>query len=128
MPLTGAEIVGKAHELFNARDVEGLVGITHPDCVWLPFRAQLEGSAYREHDGVRRFLRDMDEDWSAFRIDPIEMTEHGNSVLSIGRVRGTGRGSGVDIDFVAGFVFELEDGLVKRLMSYNDPDDARRAV
>jgi ketosteroid isomerase-like protein len=100
-------VVRRSFEAFNARDVDDLVGLSDPDAEWLPFRAQLEGIVYRRHEGIRQFVRDMDEDWEAFRIDPLELHERGERVAVIGRVRAVGRQSTVDIDFIAGFVFEL---------------------
>jgi ketosteroid isomerase-like protein len=124
----GVETVARSFEAFNARDVERLLSCTHPECEWFPFRAQLEGGSYTGHEGVRRFLRDMDDDWSAFTIEPVELTAHDDVVVATGHVAGTGRGSGVDIDFLAGFVFELRDELILRIKSYNDPADAREAA
>ncbi|MEA2418935.1 MAG: hypothetical protein QOE60_1141, partial [Thermoleophilaceae bacterium] len=57
------EIVRRAFEAFNARDVERLVSLSAEGCEWRPLRAQLEGIVYRGHEGVRQFVRDMDEDW-----------------------------------------------------------------
>ena len=125
---TAVETVAQAHEAFNTRDVDRLVSLTHPHCEWFPFRAQLEGSSYQGHAGVRRFVRDMDEDWSAFTIEPVELTQHGDIVRVTGHVTGTGRGSGVDVDFLGGFVFELRDELIVRIKSYSDPAAARDAA
>jgi ketosteroid isomerase-like protein len=124
----GVATVIAAHEAFNARDVERLVSLSHPDCEWFPFRAQLEGTSYRGHAGVRRFLHDMDDDWSAFTIEPVDLTQHGDLVVVMGQVTGTGRGSGVHIDFLAGFVFELRDELIVRIKSYSEPSEAREAA
>ena len=49
-------------------------------------------------------------------------------MVVIGHVTGTGRGSGVHVDFLAGFVFELRDGLILRIKSYSDPAAAREAA
>jgi ketosteroid isomerase-like protein len=125
MPATGVETVARSFEAFNARDVERLLSCTHPECEWFPFRAQLEGASYQGHAGVRRFLRDMDEDWSAFTIEPVELSRRGDLVVASGHVAGTGRGSGVNIDFVGGFLFELRDELIVRVQSYNEPAEAQ---
>jgi hypothetical protein len=77
---------------------------------------------------VRRFLRDMEDDWSELVIEPIELTTHGDVVVVTGRVTGTGRTSGVSIDFLAGVVVELHEGLVVGIRSYNEPEEARRAA
>jgi ketosteroid isomerase-like protein len=128
MSQENVETVRRSFEAFNRRDADRLVALCHSDCEWLPFRAQLEGMVYRGHEGVRRFLGDMDEDWSQFRIDPVELHELGDRVVAIGRIRALGRGSGVDVDSVAGFVVELRDGQIIRVTSHSDPEAALRAA
>ena len=113
---------------FNARDVERLVALCDPDCEWLPFRAQLEGMTYRGHSGIRQFVRDMDDDWEDFRIEPMEFHDRDQWVAVVGCVTATGRGSGVDLDSVAGFLFEVRSGRMLRVVSYSDPAEALAAV
>ena len=106
-----------------------LVGLSDPDREWLPFRAQLEGTGiYRGHECVRRFVRDMDEDWAAFGTDPLEFHDRGERIAVSGRVRARGRGGSVDIDLLAGFAFELRSGRVMRLTSHSNPEGALDAV
>jgi ketosteroid isomerase-like protein len=121
------EIVRRSFETFNARDVEGLVSLCAEECEFLPLRAQLEGIVYRGHQGVRQFVRDMDEDWEAFRIDPLEFHERWERVAVIGQIGALGQ-SGVEIDSTAGFVFELSQGRIRRITSHSDPEAALEAV
>ena len=114
----------RAFETFNARDVDRHVSLWDPDCEFLPFRAQLEGITYRGHQGIRRFVRDMDQDWSEFEIDPLEFHQRNERVVVIGRLRALGRGSSVNVDYVA----ELRHGLITRLTSHSDPEAALRAT
>ena len=88
------EIVREGFDAFNRRDIDRLVSLCAPDCEWLPFRAQLEGITYRGHEGVRRFVGDMDEDWSSFRIDPVDLREWDERVVAIGQVTGRGPEAG----------------------------------
>ena len=127
MSQENVEIVRRSFEAFNARDVDGLVSLSAEDCEWLPLRAQLVGIVYRGHDGVRQFVSDMDEDWEAFRIDPLEFHEHGERVVAIGHVSARGR-SGVKIDSIAGFVFELHQGRIRHITSHSDPGAALAAA
>jgi ketosteroid isomerase-like protein len=122
------EVVRRAFTTFNARAVDDLVDLSDPDSEWLPFRAQLEGMVYRGHDGIRQFVRDMDDDWEAFRIDPIEFHDRDDRIVVIGHVRALGRTSGVDVDSEAGFLFELRAGRIARVVSYSDPAFALEAV
>ena len=128
MSQENVEAVRRGFEAFNARDVEGLVAVCESDCEWVPFRAQLEGIAYRGHDGIRRFVGDMDQDWSAFRIEPVEFHDRDPRIAVIGRVIAAGRGSGVEVDSLAGFVFDIHEGRIARLVSHSDPAAALAAV
>jgi ketosteroid isomerase-like protein len=128
MSQANVEIVRRSFEAFNARDVDELVGLSAEDCEWLPFRAQLEGIVYRGHEGVRRFVSDMDEDWKAFRIDPLEFHDCGDRLAVVGRLSALGRGSSVEVDSLAGFVLELHRGRIRRVTSYSNPDAALEAM
>jgi ketosteroid isomerase-like protein len=121
------EVVRRAFTTFNARAVDELVGLCHPDSEWLPFRAQLEGMVYRGHEGIRQFVRDMDDDWEAFRIDPVEFHDRDDRIVVIGHVQALGRSSGVEVDSEAGFLFELRAGRIARVVSYSDPAAALEA-
>jgi ketosteroid isomerase-like protein len=118
------EIVRRAFQAFNARDVEQLVNLSTADCEWLPFRAQLEGIVYRGHEGIRRFVSDIDNEWERYQIDPVEFRDRGERVAVVGQIRAFGRGSGFDIGSTAGFVFELRRGRISRITSHSDPDAA----
>lgn len=122
------ETVRQSFSAFNGRRVEDLVGLFDPDCEWLPFRAQLEGMVYRGHAGVRQFVSDIDDDWDTFRIDPVEFHDRGERVAGMGQVKAVGRGPGVDVDSLAGFVFELRAGRMSKVVSYSDPAAALEAV
>jgi len=128
MSRENVEVVRRGFEAFNQRDVDGLVGLCHPDCEWLPFRAQLEGEVYRGHDGIRRFVSELDDDWTEFEIHPEELNDLSGRVLVMGRVRALAGASGIAVDTLAGFVLEMRDGLMERLVSHSDPEAARRAA
>jgi ketosteroid isomerase-like protein len=128
MSQQNVEVVQRSFDAFNARDVDVLVSLFAEDCEWRPFRAQLEGIVYRGHEGVRQFLSDMDEDWETFRIDPLEFHDRYERVVVIGRVSARGRGSSVEIESIAGFVHELDQGRIRRVTSQSDAEAALEAV
>ena len=128
MSQQNVEIVRRAFDAFNARDGDELVSLCAEDCEWRPFRAQLEGIVYRGHEGVRQFLSDIDDDWEAFRIDALEFHDRGERLAVIGRVCARGRGSSMEIDSIAGFVHELEQGQIRRVTSHSDAEAALKAA
>jgi ketosteroid isomerase-like protein len=128
MSQENVEVVRRFLDAFNARDVEVLVSLSAEDCEWRPFRAQLEGIVYRGHQGVRQFLSDMNEDWETFRIDPLEFRDRDQLVAVIGRVEARSAESSMEIESIAGFVHELEQGRVRRITSHSDVEAALDAV
>jgi ketosteroid isomerase-like protein len=122
------EVIRSSLEAFNRRDAEAMIAVTHPDSEFFPFRAQLEGQPYRGHDGIRRFFEDMYEDWSSFEVHIDDYQELRGRVLGIGRIEGVSRSSGVAVSGDAGFLFEFKDGLIAKVVSYSDPEEARRVA
>jgi ketosteroid isomerase-like protein len=124
MSQENVELVRRAIAAFNAREVETLVSLCDPECDFLPFRAQLEGLIYRGHEGMRQFMRDIEEDWETYRIDASEFRERGDRVAALGQVTAQGRGTGMHIESTAGFVFEVRDGLAMSIVSHSDASAA----
>jgi ketosteroid isomerase-like protein len=127
MSQENVEVVRAGYDAFNARDVDALLRLSAEDCEWQPLRAQLEGTVYQGHEGIREFVSDMEEDWEADRIDPLEFHDRQERVAVIGRVAAVGR-SGLEIQSTAGFVFELKRGRIRRIVSHGDPAAALEAV
>jgi ketosteroid isomerase-like protein len=113
----------------NRRDVDGMLATLRPDAELVPLRAVLEGTVYRGHDGLRRWLADMADDWDDLRIDPEEVRAlAGSRVLVVARFHARGKSSGVWLDQPAAWICELTDGLVARIRFFADADAALDAV
>jgi ketosteroid isomerase-like protein len=113
-------------EAFNARDVERMVALTHPDGEVFPMRAQLEGTSYRGHDGIRRMMVDLFEDWETVEMDVEEFREGARGIAATGRLKGCGRASGVDVDVPMGWVWRVRDGKAIYAKAYSREEDALR--
>ena len=93
------------------RDVPRLIELTDPDVEWRPFATGLmEEGMYRGHDGIRRYVRDLDDAWEVLRADVDDGLAIGATVLLVGRLRYRGRGSGVETENTAGWVIKFRDG------------------
>jgi hypothetical protein len=51
-------------DAYNSRQLEAQIELFDPDIELVPLRATLEDTVYRGHDGIRQFVRDIDELWS----------------------------------------------------------------
>jgi ketosteroid isomerase-like protein len=104
----------------NRGDVDGIAAMLDPDVELVPLRAVLDGSIYRGHDGMRRWLADMSEDWTEFELDLDEARELGpGRVLVQATMRLRGR-SGVALDSTAAWVCDMRDGRVSRIRFFAD--------
>jgi hypothetical protein len=70
----------------------------------------------------------MNEDWETFRIDPLGFRDRHQQVAVIGRVKARSAGSSMEIESIAGFVHELEQGRVRRITSHSDVEAALDAL
>jgi ketosteroid isomerase-like protein len=121
------ETVRRGIDAYNHRDIEGIVAVTAEDAVLVPMRSLLEGGEYRGHDGVRRFMADIDEDWSERHIEVEEIRELEDAVLVLGSFRAVGR-SGTEVRFPVAWHSQIRDGKLTRLTAYSDTDAALRAL
>jgi ketosteroid isomerase-like protein len=120
------ETVRRGIDAYNRGDVDELIALSDPDVCMVPIRALLEGSEYRGHDGVRRFLADMDEDWTEREVIADELRELGDSVVVLGSFRAVGRASGTEITHPLAWVAEIREGRLARMRAFTDQEAALR--
>jgi ketosteroid isomerase-like protein len=93
-----------------------------------PF-SSVVGEPYRGHAGVAQWMRDVDEQFSQWRVQVDDLHAVGDSVIAIGSVQATGRASGIEFDRPMAWVSAFgEDRRVTRLRIYLDIEEALRDV
>ena len=111
------------------RDVPRLIELTDPDVEWRPFATGLmEEGVYRGHDGIRQYVRDLDDAWELLRADVDDRLAIGASVLLVGRLRYRGRGSGVETENTAGWAIKFRDGKLISMRAFRDPEHVIAAL
>ena len=123
-----ADVVRASIDAFNQRDTSVLYELVHPDVEWVPLRAVLYGDVYRGHDGVQRFMADMDEDIERMQVRVDDIFEVGENVVLYGSIVGKGRAGGMDLDLAIGWVIQVVEGRVAYLRAYPERGDALRAA
>jgi ketosteroid isomerase-like protein len=102
--------------------------LVDPDVEWVPLNAVLEGDVYRGHDGIRRFMTDVDEDIENMQVRAEEVLEVGGHIVVYGAILGRGRGSGMDLELPIGWVMRVRDRRVDYLRAYPERADALSAA
>jgi ketosteroid isomerase-like protein len=96
----------------NRADADALVALADADVDYMPYLASLAGAggAYRGHAGLRAYVRDLADAWSWYEVEIHELEDLGASVLMQGRLRATGRTSGLEVDAQMAWLHTFREG------------------
>ena len=85
----------------NRGDVKTLLELADPAVEYMPYLASLlGGDAYHGHEGLRRYVEDLKEAWDWYHVDIDELRDLGERVLMVGRLKGRGITSGLEVEEV----------------------------
>jgi ketosteroid isomerase-like protein len=115
--------IHSAVEAFARRDAEALLALgVHEDAEFKTLIASVEGGEagiYRGHDGVRTWMRELDETMEDLGGEVTEVHDLGDGrYLAAGRFFGTGKGSGATFDVPLAWVYMTEDGKLRRFEAH----------
>ena len=114
---------------FNRGDLDGMLAPIHPDIHFQPLRAVLEGEVYEGHEGFRRWLGDMAEDWEDFHLELLGVRALGDErVLVEAKIHARARTSGVQMDGPGAWLCDLRDDLIVNLRFFRDAESALAAA
>jgi ketosteroid isomerase-like protein len=129
MSKENVEIVRGVHRAFNGRDVEAIVAVWDEQAEFMPVMSALEGAVYLGHEGLRRWMQEVDEDWDVFEAHGDEYRDLGDAVLALGRWHARGRASGIVLDVqTAAWLVRLRDGKVVWYRTFSDRAEAFEAA
>src|SRR6478672_4381469 len=123
MSQENVEIVRRAREAFNRRDLRALAEMSHED---LEFESVLTavdagGSTYRGSKTWASYFARMDEAWKDWQVEDFRPIDAGEDrVVAMFRLTGTGKSSGARVEQTVSLVYWLRDGKLWRMKSYLD--------
>ena len=98
MSQENVELVYRAADAFNRRDLDAYLALTDEDVEAIPRVGAMEGG-YHGHDGTRRWWTDLLGAFPDFSVEFHEVHDMGgNLTLAAGRARGHGAGSDTPIE------------------------------
>jgi ketosteroid isomerase-like protein len=131
MSQENVEMIEAAIEAFNRRDLPALRELSQPglEIISALTAANLGGDEYRDSDAFIDYFAAMDESWEEWQIEDARYLDAGDRhVVTLCRLVGVGKQSGVPVEREVGIAYEIQDGRMWRIRSYLDPADALRAV
>jgi ketosteroid isomerase-like protein len=118
-------LVEAAIDAYNRRDVPRLCELMTDDVDLQPPVSWLTGRAYRGHEGIAEWLRDVDDSFSWARIAPLELTDLDDRVLAITRFDVEGHESRVAFGSELGLVIGVERGRIGSWVGFTSHAEAR---
>jgi ketosteroid isomerase-like protein len=126
--VTGADVVRRLQEAFEAGDLETQLSLIDPDVVIAEWPDTPDPKTGHGHAGVAAIAASWAEVWEWLRTDVDEFVEAGDRVLAIGRTRGKGKGSEIEVDIDSFNVYTVRDGKVTRMEFFTSKEPALRAA
>ena len=121
--------------LYNERDWAAVEGEIHPD---FEFESVImstvlgpgsDDRVYRGFEGLRRWTSEIDEAFDEVRFETQSLASVGvDAAFELARIVARGRGSGIPTTMEFARLWEFSDGLVRRIRTYRDIDEGRRAA
>lgn len=119
------ELHRHALEAYNARDVEAYIALCDPQIELRSVIAAVGGGVYHGHDGLRRYVEDLDDAMGDdVRLDPEAYVDLGERTLMFYVAHGHGRQSDVDVAGRYAQVVTWRDGLAVYSKAYAHREDA----
>ena len=131
MSQENVEIVRGIFDAWSRGDREGWLAPGHPEAeLSSAIQRQVEGAG-TIHKGPAALERFWDEMHATLRYTKVgisEIRDLGDTVLALCRVQAQGMSSGAPIDTEVGWLFQFEDGLIRRAWAYSTPQEALEAA
>jgi ketosteroid isomerase-like protein len=116
----------------NRGDIDAVLIEVDPAVEWhMAMQEVLGGGAavYRGHEGIREYMRDMDEAFADVELDYTEVRDLGDRVLATGVLRARGRSSGAVIESPVGALVEAnDDNKAIKVLTYLNHEEALEAA
>jgi ketosteroid isomerase-like protein len=110
-------------------DVSPITDVLDPNVVIDLSRSAFNPDVYRGHDGVRRWVENVDEVWERFEAKVEEVIDRGDHVVTAVRISGRRRGSAAEVEMRVFHVWTFREGKVVRLTGgYRERTEALEAA
>ena len=128
MDSRNAAVVRAVFDAFQRRDPDALTELLDPEVTFEPASTPVrEREPYHGHEGLREYLRDIEETWDEFEVTVSDLRESGDNVVALGRIKAIATGAAYMTDSPAGFVWRLRDGKVVWGKVFTNVSDALSA-
>jgi ketosteroid isomerase-like protein len=131
MSQANVDLVRSIYDAFAAGDIDGVVSRMDPEIVWNEAESfpYADNNPYRGPEAILTgvFAR-LGTEWEGFAALPEEYLGDGDTVVVLGRYRGTYRATGRAMDAQLAHVWRVADGRATAFQQYTDTLQAARVM
>jgi uncharacterized protein len=128
LAISNARTVRAAYEALNEGDSAAALAALDEHAEWCEHSELPEAGFYRGRESIGRFLADFLESWDDFHQDVEDVQEVGGKVFVMLRMRGRGKGSGIEVKSGYAHVWTMQSGRALRVDAYYDTAEALAAL
>jgi ketosteroid isomerase-like protein len=128
MAETNVDRLRAGYEALDRGDIEGVQRFIHPRAEMHDRPEIPDATTYVGWDGIVLSLQASRETFDDFHFTPQVFHEHGDKIVVILKMTGTGRASGVPVEERIAHLWRIDDGRAVELHAYTDPGDALEAA
>jgi ketosteroid isomerase-like protein len=129
MPRSNTEITASAFAAYASGDEERLRELMDPEIEIYAEPGMINAGRYTGWQGWQQWTSQWDDAWEEISYEPLEFIEVGDSlVVAPTRVVGRGAESGLEIDRVFGYLYEIRAGKGIRFHTYGSKERALQAA
>ena len=111
---------------WNRGDFDGLLTASHPDVILEQDPRMPGAETVRGHDELRGWLERFSDFWDTFEMEPEMFVPTASGLTVVLRVRANPRVGGPELETRIAHSIEFRHGLIRRLRTFADPQDAPR--
>ena len=119
-------------QLWNAGERESFLALFRPEAVWSSaIKREVEGGEglYRGREAIGRFWDEWHAVWEELEIIASEVSSpQEGCVFAWGALRASGKASGAGTERPMGWVFRVEDGLIREVRAYLNREETLEAA
>ena len=128
MSQENVEIVRRAVDSFNRRDVPALLERFDEDAEWIEDQRYPGAESFRGPAGVERSIRKWWDAWGDLTMHVDETIDLGDRIVVAGHVHARGHDSDVAVDAPFGGLYEFRAGKVVRVQVLGSREEALEAA
>jgi uncharacterized protein len=128
MSQENVEIVKRAYQAWDRRDMAAVLGECHPDIEWWEREDVPDPTVHRGLDAVGARFAELDDVWIGLTLEPREFIDAGDFVVVMFCLTGRGRASHAPIAENEVQAFRLRNTKIIELREYSDKAEALKAV